>query len=105
LYSDVSEFFVGVSKDSLLAEPKPYKYEKPIVFYGSSITQGGCASRPGMAYESIVSRRFDADYLNLGFSGSAKGEEGYEMAGMADCADDGGAVCGGRRAGKCLCGL
>ena len=75
LYSDVSEFFVGVSKDSLLAEPMPYKHEKPVVFYGSSITQGGCASRPGMAYESIVSRRFDADYLNLGFSGSAKGED------------------------------
>lgn len=75
LYSDVSELYIGVKKGSFLAEPKPYKYEKPIVFYGSSITQGGCASRPGMAYESIVSRRLDADYLNLGFSGSAKAED------------------------------
>ena len=75
LYSDVSELYIGLKEGSFLGEPKPYKYEKPIVFYGSSITQGGCASRPGMAYESIVSRRLDADYLNLGFSGSAKAEE------------------------------
>ena len=44
------------------------------MYYGSSITQGGCASRPGNSYESIVSRRLDADYINLGFSGNAKGE-------------------------------
>ena len=43
--------------------------------YGSSITQGGCASRPGMAYQNIISRHFDCDHINLGFSGSAKGEE------------------------------
>ena len=56
----------------------PYRIEKPVVYYGSSITQGGCASRPGSAYESILSRRFSCDHINLGFSGNAKGEK--EMA-------------------------
>ena len=45
------------------------------MYYGSSITQGGCASRPGMSYQAIVSRRFDYDYINLGFSGNAKAED------------------------------
>ena len=48
------------------------------MFYGSSITQGGCASRPGNCYESRVSRALQADFINLGFSGSCRGEE--EMA-------------------------
>ena len=74
LYSSVKELFIGIQDQAELCSSKPYKTEKAIVYYGSSITQGGCASRPGMSYESIVSRRIDADYLNLGFSGSAKGE-------------------------------
>ena len=75
LYSGVKELYIGVQKDSFVKEPRPYKYEKPFVYYGSSITQGGCASTPGMSYQSIVSRRFDADFINLGFSGNARGEE------------------------------
>lgn len=75
LYSNVSELYIGLQETSLLAEAKPYKNTKPIVYYGSSITQGGCASRPGMAYQSIVSRNFDYDYINLGFSGNAKAED------------------------------
>lgn len=78
LYSEVCELYIGVSEKSEIYSPEPYKIDKPIVYYGSSITQGGCASRPGMSYESIISRRMNADYLNLGFSGSAKGE--YEIA-------------------------
>ena len=74
LYSDVSELYIGLSERAELAEPTPYKVEKPIVYYGSSITQGGCASRPGNAYESMLSRMLNADYINLGFSGSARGE-------------------------------
>lgn len=74
LYSSVKELFIGVKNQSVLSACKPYKVDKPIVYYGSSITQGGSASRPGMAYQSIISRRIDADYINLGFSGSAKGE-------------------------------
>ena len=74
LYSGVNELYIGLQKDSLLTESKPYKNDKPVVYYGSSITQGGCASRPGMSYQAIVSRAFDYDYINLGFSGNAKGE-------------------------------
>lgn len=75
LFSEVSELYVGVSADATLCPAEPYRYEKPIVYYGSSITHGGCASRPGLSYESIISRKIDADYINLGFSGSAKGED------------------------------
>ena len=55
-----------------------YRYACPVVYYGSSITQGGCASRPGNAYPAILSRMLDCDFVNLGFSGNAKGEA--EMA-------------------------
>lgn len=74
LYSEVSELYIGISDDAVLSSPEPYKHTTPIVYYGSSITQGGCASRPGNSYESIISRRLNADYINLGFSGSARGE-------------------------------
>lgn len=75
LYSGVSQLYIGLENDALLEKSCGYKYEKPIVFYGSSITQGGCASRPGNSYESIVSRELKADYINLGFSGNAKAED------------------------------
>lgn len=75
LYSDVGEVHVGLEDDCALSAPDPYKIDVPIVFYGSSITQGGCASRPGNAYQGFVSRALDADYINLGFSGNAKGED------------------------------
>ena len=74
LYSEVSELYIGLRDDANVCMPKRYKIEKPMVYYGSSITQGGCASRPGNSYPNIISRRFDADYINLGFSGNAKGE-------------------------------
>ena len=75
LYSGVCELYIGVDDKSTISSPKPYKFQKPIVYYGSSITQGGCASRPGNSYESIISRRLNADFVNLGFSGNAKGEK------------------------------
>lgn len=75
LYSGVRELYIGLKDASTLTEPKPYKKDKPIVYYGSSITQGGCASRPGSSYEAIISREFNCDYINLGFSGSAKAED------------------------------
>ena len=75
LYNDVDEVFVGVSEDSQILEPLPYKHSKPIVFYGSSITQGCCVSRPGNLYMSIISRWFDTDFVGLGFSGNATAGE------------------------------
>lgn len=74
-YSWVNELYIGLDENAVLEMPEPYTIEKPVVFYGSSITQGACATRPGTAYESIVSRKFDFDYINLGFSGSARGED------------------------------
>ena len=75
LYTDVKNFYIGVSETSYIKAPEPYKYEKPIVYYGSSITQGGCAARPGTCYEAIISRRLSCDYINLGFSGVARAED------------------------------
>ena len=62
-------------EDSATVEaPTPYKYETPIVYYGSSITEGGCATLPTNAYTAKVARHLNADHINLGFSGNAKGE-------------------------------
>lgn len=75
LYSGVTALYIGLDRRAALEEADPYRVEKPVVFYGSSITQGGCASRPGNTYQAILSRRFSFDYINLGFSGSARGEK------------------------------
>ena len=74
LYNDVFSIFVGIKEGSRLEEAPDYAIESPVLFYGSSITQGGCASRPGMSYEAMLSRRLDMNFINLGFSGSAKGD-------------------------------
>lgn len=75
LYSETDKIYIGIKEGSTLKAAPDYKTEKPIVYYGSSITQGGCASRPGNAYQSIISRELDADFINLGFSGSAFAED------------------------------
>ena len=75
LYSDVKELLIGLEQDAVLEAPAPYRNIKPIVYYGSSITQGGCASRPGNAYQNIITRANNIDHINLGFSGSAKAED------------------------------
>ena len=74
LYGGVSSLEVGVETGSKLLAPLPHKVKKPILFYGSSITQGGCASRPGNMYSSHLCRKVDAEQINLGFSGSGRGE-------------------------------
>ena len=75
LYSDVSELYIGLKEGSEILAPTPYKVEKPVVYYGSSVTQGGCASRAGTSYQGFVSRALDVDFINLGFSGGAHGEK------------------------------
>lgn len=75
LYSEVIELYIGIDDKSKIEAPTPYIVKKPIVYYGSSITQGGCASRPGNCYQAYISRRFNCDYINLGFSGNAKAED------------------------------
>ena len=75
LYSSVEKMRIGIKQGSTLKKAEGYPNEKPVVFLGSSITQGGCASRPGMAYEEILSRRLNFNYVNLGFSGSCRAED------------------------------
>lgn len=74
LYNNVSDLYIGLKKGSSFKKVDDYKQKEKIVYYGSSITQGGCVSRPGLAYPAIISNEIVCDYINLGFSGSAKGE-------------------------------
>ena len=73
LYDGLVSLAIGV--DSLATIDQPlidYPIcKKPVVFYGTSILQGGCASRPGMAHTNIISRRLNRECINLGFSGNA----------------------------------
>jgi len=75
LYAAVDALYIGVKEDAKVLPGNTYGREKPVVFYGSSITQGGCASHPGNCYQGFLSRRFDFDFINLGFSGSARAED------------------------------
>jgi len=74
-YNGVQELYIGLADGCTLTAAKPYRAIMPIVYYGSSITQCGCASRPGTGYQSIITRALDCDHINLGFSGSARGEQ------------------------------
>jgi len=75
LYNGVTSVEVGVPEGRTL-EPAPPRTRdvRPVVYYGTSITQGGCASRPGMAYPAIIGRSLDVPSVNLGFSGNGRGE-------------------------------
>ena len=75
LYDSVDCLFVGIRPDSVWRAGSCYNSKKPILYYGSSITQGGCASRPGNCYTNIISRNLNMDHINLGFSGSGRGEQ------------------------------
>ncbi len=70
----IKSFEIHIDEGAQILPPDPYKYEKPVVFYGSSITEGGCCCNIINAYASILSRHLSFDYINLGFSGNAKGE-------------------------------
>ncbi len=74
LYGRVNKVLVGIKEGSHIDSGAEYEKMKPIVYYGSSITQGGCASRPGTCYEALISQMYNLDYINLGFSGCCKGE-------------------------------
>ena len=74
LYATVEELLIGVNPDCNITPCLDlFKTEDKIVFYGTSITQGGCASRPGMSYTQILSRMLGIECLNYGFSGNGKG--------------------------------
>ncbi len=72
LYNGVSSVQVGIAPKHSIAKapPRPAEHAKPICFYGTSIVQGGCASRPGMVHTAILGRCLDWPVINLGFSGN-----------------------------------
>jgi len=76
LYNGIKSFTLGIDRDAKVEALGPRKsgVNKPVVFYGTSITHGGCASRPGLAFPSIVGRHLDVPIVNLGFSGSGRME-------------------------------
>lgn len=74
LYQGVEAVWVGIEPERKVLSYPPYDDGGSVVFYGTSITQGGCASRPGMAFTNILSRRINREFINLGFSGNGKGE-------------------------------
>jgi lysophospholipase L1-like esterase len=75
LYNGVENLAIGVEADARFEPVLPDK-RKPIVFYGTSICQGACASRPGIAYTAIVGRMLEQPVINLGFSGSGRMDAG-----------------------------
>ena len=75
LYHAVRELRIGLNKGAKFLPAPPYKTGKRAITYGSSITQGGSASIPGLAYSNILALRHGIDLVNLGFSGNAKGED------------------------------
>ena len=80
LYNGIREFSLGVDKDATVSAmpPRASGVDKPVVFYGTSITHGGCCSRPGLSFVNRVGRDLDVPVVNLGFSGSGRME--MEMA-------------------------
>lgn len=70
----VLDLEISIDDNATIEKPDDYTYKKPIVFYGSSITEGGAASSVSKCYVSIVTRWLDTEYINLGVSGNAKGE-------------------------------
>jgi hypothetical protein len=80
LYDGVTALQIGIDSSASIAPPQVAApaNDKPVVCYGTSILQGGCASRPGMAHTNILARRFNRTFINLGFSGNALLD--YEIA-------------------------
>lgn len=77
LYNGVSSVEIGIPEGANLekSDPRPKAQQKPLVFYGTSITQGGCASRPGMVHTAILGRKLNRPVINLGFSGNGRLEK------------------------------
>ena len=74
LYNGVESVWIGLEEDCEIMPPTAWSSDQPVVVYGTSITQGGCASHPGGAWTNILSRWHNAEFYNFGFSGSGKGE-------------------------------
>lgn len=74
LYAPLKSIEIGLAQGASIERPTPPRLPKPVVFYGTSITQGGCASTAGGDFVSAVGRHLNLDVINLGFSGNGRGE-------------------------------
>lgn len=70
----VENIIISLDDEAVILPPTPYKYEKPVVYFGSSITEGGHAALITNAYTELLSHRLDFDYYNLGISGNCRGQ-------------------------------
>ncbi|MFC5402622.1 SGNH/GDSL hydrolase family protein [Cohnella soli] len=86
LYQGVKELWIGVTAGSELKEFPDFPSTRKVLVYGTSITHGACASRPGMAYPNILSRSLPIEFVSFGFSGNAQGEP--ELAHLLAQVDD-----------------
>ena len=75
LYNQVKTLEIGIPAGASLEKGRAYRDKRPILYYGSSITQGGCASRPDNCYQAMIAKWNNVDYINLGFNGNALGED------------------------------
>ena len=74
LYASVNNIEIGFDQDATIEKAQLFDKGK-VVVYGTSITQGGCAARPGMSYTNILSRRMGYEFMNYGFSGNGRGQK------------------------------
>ena len=74
LYNAVTQVLIGLAPGARIGAPRKYRYDVPMVIYGASVTQGGCASRPGNSTSAFLSRMLDLDFISVSFSGNALGE-------------------------------
>lgn len=82
LYDGVKSLEIGVNESAEITRAKDQYLlaKKPVVYYGTSIAQGACASRPGLAYTNILARKLDRSFINLGFSGNGTFETSVGQA-------------------------
>lgn len=86
LYKSVTIESIGIDDNAKIEPPSQFALDKPVLFYGTSITQGGCADTPGTSYQNFISRWLNVDFINLGFSGNGLGEPELAVAiGEVDC--------------------
>jgi lysophospholipase L1-like esterase len=74
LYDGIEALSLGVNREASISKPKETSLisRRPVVYYGTSIAQGACASRPGLAYTNMLSRKLNRAFINLGFSGNGE---------------------------------
>ena len=92
LYDGIDSIFIGTSPEAVFSQPNVSipSHDKPIIMYGTSLLQGGCANRPGMAHTNILARRLNREVINLGFSGN--GQLDLEIADIIAAVPDPGLI-------------